>query len=79
MQNSFLTKLIYWLDTHTMHPLAWWYVILRSIQYKVEDILWPRTQSENGITSTGLVCPVCGYTEFTEQGLCEKCGNVILG
>lgn len=35
--QEIIRSLKYWLDTHTMNPLSWWYVIIRTIQYKIED------------------------------------------
>lgn len=73
-----VSKIIYWFDTHTMNPLTWPYVLLRSIQYKIEDIL-PKSPSQRALLDGHEVCPVCGQrAEITEQGLCENCGNIIL-
>jgi hypothetical protein len=39
----------YWLDTHTMHPLAWPYVLMESAHHKLEDAL-AQNIPEDGIT-----------------------------
>lgn len=69
-----IKEILYWLDTNTMNPLAWPYVLIRTFQYRV----WPKNTPDEALIKAEP-CPVCHSTgEITEQGLCETCGNVIL-
>lgn len=67
-----MKRLIFWLDTHTMSPLAWPYVIFRTLQYALR----PKTPEESSINIREHCLHEEGITEF---GLCENCGDILYG
>jgi ribosomal protein S27AE len=68
-----LNKVRYWLDTHTSNPIAWPYVLLMMLYYRLAQ-----NDEEIEVTKAMVVCPHCGFDQFTEQGLCERCGDLVI-
>lgn len=73
--KNFRQRLRYWLQTHTMNPLTWWWVIQERAYMKMEDALSPKNYRDNLLLNTEEGCAFCGHDDFTEQGLCENCGR----
>lgn len=72
-----LERLLYWFKTHTMHPFSWPYVLFESAHHKIEDAL-AQKGADIVVSKTMVVCHFCGFDQFTEQGLCEKCGKAAI-
>ena len=76
-KKNMLKRIKYWLELNTMNPLAWPYVLIYSIKYR----LFSPKRVEAGLLTLrdDDLCPVCGHQlSLTEQGLCENCGNIVL-
>ncbi len=37
-----IKNLKYWFELHTMHPLSWPYALVKSLHYKLTDLLSPK-------------------------------------